>query len=66
MQKSIKNVKEKSFFFEDFTVSLEDEETFIALKNPKSEFSQKNIIAIPNFLIQAFTQLESTNPFSIA
>jgi hypothetical protein len=49
IQKSIKNVKEKSFSFKDFTVSFEDEETFTALMNPKMEFIQKNIVAIPNF-----------------
>jgi hypothetical protein len=37
--KSIKNVKEKSFSFEDFTVSLDNEETFSALKTPKLEFT---------------------------
>jgi len=34
--------------------------------SPKSEFTPKNIIAIPNFLTQVFIQLESTDPFTVA
>jgi hypothetical protein len=49
IHKSIKNVKEKSFLFEDFASTLEDGVAFIALKNPKMHFLHKNIIAIPIF-----------------
>jgi hypothetical protein len=66
IQKSIKNIKEKSFPFEDIAGSLTDQDSFIALKNPRSEFLHKNIIAIPHFLIKSFVQLDSHDPFSVA
>jgi hypothetical protein len=66
IQKSVKNIKEKSFSFDDFMESLEDKETFTALKTPKVEFHYKNIIPLPNFLTKTFIHLDSTDPFSVA
>jgi hypothetical protein len=59
IQKSIKNIKVMSFTFEEIANSLVDQDSFIALKNPKSEFLYKNIIAIPHFLTN---RLSSSNP----
>jgi hypothetical protein len=66
IQKSIKNIKEKPFSFEEIASTLDDEDSFTALKNPKVEFLFKNNIAIPHFLTKAFIKLESTDPFSVA
>jgi hypothetical protein len=66
IQKSIKNIKEKSFSFEDIASSLTDQDSFNALKNPRSEFLYKNIIAVPHFLTKSFVQLNSYDPFSVA
>lgn len=66
IQKLVKNIKEKSFSFDDFTESLENKEPFTALKISKVEFHYKNIIPLPNFLTKTFIHLDSTDPFTIA
>jgi hypothetical protein len=66
IQKSIKNIKEKSFSFEDIASTLDDYDSFITLKNPKMELLFKNIIAILHFLTKKFIQLDTTDPFSVA
>jgi hypothetical protein len=60
-----KNIKEKSFSFDDFTDSFKDVETLTALENLKLEFIHKNIIHLPNFLTKTFIQLETTDPFTV-
>jgi hypothetical protein len=60
------NIKEKSFSFEDIASTLDDEDTFNALKNPKTGYLFKNIIAIPHLLTNTFIHLESTDSFSVA
>jgi len=66
IQRSIKEVKSKSFTTKDFIDSFENPEKFINLKNPKSEFYFCNIIPIPQFLMKNFINLEKTDPYSIA
>jgi hypothetical protein len=61
VEKPIKNVKEKSFTIEEYAESLEDINSFMSMKNPKIEFLYKNIIAILNFVIKSFIQLEDTS-----
>jgi len=45
---------------------LESHEKFENLKSPKVEFCYKNIIPIPSFLIKAFIELPSFDPYSVA
>ncbi len=66
VEKSIKNIKEKSLTIEEFAETLEDINAFMSMKNPKIEFLCKNIIAILNFLIKVFIQLEDTSKFHVA
>jgi hypothetical protein len=66
VQKSIKNMKEKSFPFSDLRANIDNEDQFAQLDVPKVDFLFKNIIPIPNFLTKIFFQLDSTTPISVA
>jgi hypothetical protein len=62
VQKSIKDVRQKSFLIEDFAAGLESNEEFENMRHPRAEFYYKNIIPIPNLLTKTFMDLPSTNP----
>jgi hypothetical protein len=62
VQKSIKNIKEKSFSFEDIAGSLVDQDSFNALKKPKTELLHKNIVAIPHFLSKNLSSWKLPTP----
>jgi hypothetical protein len=66
VSKSIKNIKEKTFELEELQESIEEEDQFTTLNNPKVPFQFKNIVPIPNLLIKVFAQLESTSPYEVA
>ncbi len=66
VQKSIKDVKQKTYSFDDFATGLETQENFEALKTPNSVFLYKNIIPIPNLLTKTFMNLPSTEPYTVA
>jgi hypothetical protein len=66
IQKSIKNIKEKSCSFDDFKGAMENEEEFTGLDVLNSEFQFKNILPIPNFLTKIFIRLDKTSPFQVA
>lgn len=66
IQKSVKNIREKSFDWPAFEDSLTDLDSFKKIANPTEEFEFKNIIPIPNFLMKIFIQLSDTDPFDVA
>ena len=66
VQKSVKNIKERSFLWEKFEDALIDEKDFTGLKDPDSEYVFKNIIPIPNALTKIFINLDSTTPLEVA
>jgi hypothetical protein len=66
VQKSIKNIKEKSFPLEDFEEVFEEKTSFKDMKNPEVDFLFKNIIPITNALTKIFVNLDSTTPFEVA
>jgi hypothetical protein len=66
VQKSIKNIKEKTFDISDLQDNSGDEDQFKGLKDPNTDFTYENIIPIPNFLTKIFVKLESTSPFEVA
>ncbi len=66
VSKSIKNIKEKTFELEELQESIEEEDQFTTLNNPKVPFQFKSIVPIPNLLIKVFAQLESTSPYEVA
>jgi hypothetical protein len=66
IQKSIKDIKVKSHSYKEFANSIDNRTSFENLKNPKSEFQYKNILAIPNLLTKTFMNLSNTGPYSVA
>jgi hypothetical protein len=64
--KSVKDIKQKFFSYQDFAIGLESSEKFENMKNIKTEFHYKNIIAITKILTKVFIKLLSTDPYSIA
>jgi hypothetical protein len=66
VEKSIKDVKAKSYSCEEFASGLENSESFEQLKNPKVEFHYKNIIPIPHLLTKTFMDLSDTDTFTVA
>jgi len=64
--KSVKDVKQKSFSFQDFESNIGSNEKFENMKNAQVKFSYKNINPIPNILTKVFISLESTDPYSVA
>jgi hypothetical protein len=66
IQKSIKNIKAKSFGFDEFLEVKDDAEKFLVLDNPTEDFQFKNILPITNSLTKIFIQLPSTSPFEVA
>jgi hypothetical protein len=66
IQKSIKNIKEKSFGFDELRANVGDEERFTELDAPDVDFLFKYIHPIPNFLTKIFIQLDATTPFNVA
>jgi len=64
--KSVKDIKQKSFSYQDFADNLDSREKFEHLKSPKVEFHYKSIIPIPSFKIKAFINLLSFNPYLVA
>jgi hypothetical protein len=66
IQRSIKEIKTKSFNAKEFIDSFEDLAKFTSLKKPKQDFNFRNIIPIPNLLTQAFLGLEETDPYSVS
>jgi len=66
VQKSIKNIKEKSFSLEDFEEAFEEKTSFKDMKNPEVDFLLKNILPITNALTKIFVTLDSTTPFEVA
>jgi len=65
VEKSIRNVKEKSYSIGEFAASLEDESLFMTMKNLKIDFAHKNTVAIPNFLTKAFVSLNNMTHFCV-
>jgi len=65
-QKLIKNIKEKSFCFDEFAANVDKEEDFTNLDVPNLDFQFKNILPIPIFLTKVFIQLQSTTPYEVA
>jgi hypothetical protein len=66
IQKSVKDVKAKSFSYEEFASNIENCTSFENIKNPKQDFQYKNILPIPNLLTKTFMDLPSTDPYSVA
>jgi hypothetical protein len=66
ISKSVRDVKQKTFSFQEFDTSLESSQKFENMKNVKSEFDYKNVIPIPNTLMKFFINFESTDPYSVA
>jgi hypothetical protein len=66
IQKSIKNIKEKSFDFGEFFMTKDDEEKFKTMDTPSTDYQFKNILPISNALTKIFVQLNSTSPFEVA
>jgi len=66
IQKSIKNIKEKSFEFDEFLMMKDDQEKFKTLDTPSTDYQFKNILPISNALTKIFVQLNSTSPFEVA
>jgi hypothetical protein len=66
VQKSIQDIKPKSFSTKDFATSLEQDGTFASLKTPKVVFHYKNIIPIPNFLTKISIKLYQKDPIQVA
>jgi hypothetical protein len=66
IQKSIKNIKEKSFEFDEFLMTKDDQEKFKTMDTPSSDYQLKNILPISNALTKIFVQRNSTSPFEVA
>jgi hypothetical protein len=66
IQKSIKDVRHKTYSFEVFATSLESSTHYEALTKPTSIFHYKNIIPIPHLLTKTFMNLPSTDPYTVA
>jgi hypothetical protein len=66
MQSRFKYLKLKMHSSDEFITCLSSEEEFITVKNPKSEFTYKNIIPLPNLLTKTFMELELKNPINVA
>lgn len=64
--KSVKDMKQKSFPFQEFDTSIELIEIFENMKNVKTEFHYNNIIPIPNILTKVFISLRLTGPYFVA
>jgi hypothetical protein len=62
----IKDVKVKTYSVDKFIDTLSSEEEFMSLKNPKTDFTYKNIISLPNLLTKTFLGLESKDPITVA
>jgi hypothetical protein len=63
---SIKEVKGKSFTFDQFTNRFKLKEPLKNDKSAKSDFYNYNILPIPALLTQVFLELENKDPLSIA
>jgi hypothetical protein len=59
LPKFIKDVKVKTHSVDEFISSRSNEEEFMTLKNPKTDFMYKNIIPLPNLLSR--TRIERPN-----
>jgi hypothetical protein len=66
LPKFVKDFKCKTNSSEEFIASLANADDFANLKNPKTEFSYKNIIPIPNLLTKTFLDLPKKDPTSVA
>jgi hypothetical protein len=66
LPKFIKDVKVKTHSVDEFIDTLSSEEEFMSLKNPKTDFTYKNIIPLPNLLTKTFLRLESKDPITVA
>jgi len=64
--KSIKNVKAKSYSFEDLVSIIELNGITESFNDPDLDFHFKNILPIPNLLTKIFINLKSTEPLQVA
>jgi hypothetical protein len=62
----MRNIKEKSYCFDEFSANVDKEDDFTNLDVPDLEFQFKNILPIPIFLTKVFIQLQSTTPYKVA
>jgi hypothetical protein len=58
LPKFIKDVKVKTHSVDEFIDTLSSEEEFMSLKKPKTDFTYKSIIPLPNLLTKTFLRLE--------
>jgi hypothetical protein len=66
VKKSVKNVKENSFSFEELASIFDPMDETNKLGSPDQEFLYKNILPILNSLTKIFVNLKSTEPFVVA
>lgn len=66
MPKSIKDIKGKSYSFDQLAEKLQSKELLVQDRSAKSTFHYPNLLPIPVLLTQVFIGLEETDPFSVA
>ncbi len=66
IEKSIKEVKEKSPLLDQFAAAINNESMLKAIKNQRTEFHYMNIVPLPHLLTTTFLNLESTDPLQVA
>jgi hypothetical protein len=66
MSNSIKEIKGKSFTFDQIADRLKSKNSLNHDRTAKSDFNNYNILPIPALLTQVFLELEDTDPFSVA
>jgi hypothetical protein len=65
-QKSIKNVKDKTFGFNNLLRSIDEKKDFTNMANANMDYLYKNTLPISNPLTKAFIKLDSTSPYEVA
>jgi hypothetical protein len=66
MQKSIKEVKGKSYNFDQLAERLQSKDPLDHDRSAKATFHYPNLLPIPALLMQVFLGLEETDPFNVA
>jgi len=65
-QKSIKNVKDKTFGFNNLLRSIDEKKDFTNMANADMDYLYKNILPISSSLTKAFIKLDSSSPYEVA
>ena len=66
VQNSIKEIKRKSYTFDQFADRFKLKEPLKNDKSAKTDFHNYNILPIPALLTQVFLELENTDPLSVS